>query len=94
MPSVDVVATKAPSGKGAAAWDNGELIGDERILDEAKRVTHVNLHAEDSCSVAMDWHNPEHVVHALQIGAQMAYGEPILVMSEGVPAHAADPEEE
>lgn len=93
MPSVDVVATKAPTGKGAAAWDNGKLVGDERILNEAKTVSHVNLHPEEA-SVPMDWNNPEHVIQALHIGAQMAYGGPILVMREGVPAHSSPPDEE
>lgn len=92
MPSINVVATQAPEGKGTAAWDNGKLVGDPAILHEAQALHSVRLHPEEY-PVKVDWSNPFHAAHALNLGAQAVYGEPVKVYRQGMPSPPTDVEE-
>lgn len=73
MRTAAVIAIAAPKGKGAAAWEDGELLGDPAIIEAAKTVTHVIPHPEWG-ETPVDWTKAEHAVDALRQGATLAYG--------------------
>jgi hypothetical protein len=76
-----VVALEAPPGQGVAALENGQLSGDNRIIDRAKQIKQVSL-VIPAVPEDMDWDDPAHVAEALKQGAEQAYGGEVIVLTE------------